>query len=334
MSIQRTQQTSVQIHRIEIPTPFAVGPVNAYLVQSNGENILVDCGPNTTEARTALEEGLRRHGVDISLLTGVVLTHGHVDHAGLAGHLQARGVSVFSHKDVQYWLEPGGAADIYRDTFFRALYYQMGMPDDAVAKVFEDFFFMRKLNDWSVVDHPIEDGMTFLPIPSFQVVEVPGHAQAAIALFSARTGDLIIGDQLLKSVSANAFVEPIFGAKQGSEAKRSRSLIDYRENLRRLHAMEVKMVYPGHGAPFYGASALIEKRLQEHFSRAEVVSALLHQYPNSTAWSLACEMFPRHLNQPSLILSEVLGFLDWMEAEHRVASSVNASGIVTWTCCE
>ncbi|MDR7561019.1 MAG: MBL fold metallo-hydrolase, partial [Armatimonadota bacterium] len=40
----------MRLHRIELPTPFPVGPVNAYLLA--GEPLtLVDAGPRTPQAQ-------------------------------------------------------------------------------------------------------------------------------------------------------------------------------------------------------------------------------------------------------------------------------------------
>jgi glyoxylase-like metal-dependent hydrolase (beta-lactamase superfamily II) len=49
------------------------------------EPVLVDCGPTT--ALPALEAGLAAHGLAVSDLRHVVLTHIHLDHAGAAGTL-------------------------------------------------------------------------------------------------------------------------------------------------------------------------------------------------------------------------------------------------------
>src|SRR2546430_14201197 len=47
----------MDLHRLELPTPFPVGPVNAYLLRGDPLT-LVDTGPKTVEAQTALERGV------------------------------------------------------------------------------------------------------------------------------------------------------------------------------------------------------------------------------------------------------------------------------------
>ncbi len=72
------------IHRLAIPTPFRVGPVNCYLIEDDPLT-LVDVGPNSAESLVALEAALAEHGRRIEDLDRVVITHQHTDHLGLVG---------------------------------------------------------------------------------------------------------------------------------------------------------------------------------------------------------------------------------------------------------
>ncbi len=49
------------IHRLAIPTPFAVGRVNVYLIDDDPLT-LVDAGPNSGSSLDALERGFARPG--------------------------------------------------------------------------------------------------------------------------------------------------------------------------------------------------------------------------------------------------------------------------------
>ena len=70
------------IAKIVLPTPFAVGDVNVYLVK--GEELsLIDAGPQTEEAKQVLDRNLSELGYSISDIDQVVLTHHHPDHAGM-----------------------------------------------------------------------------------------------------------------------------------------------------------------------------------------------------------------------------------------------------------
>ena len=57
------------IHRLAIPTPFAVGRVNCYLIDDEPLT-LVDAGPNSGRALDELEQALESHGKAIGVVTG------------------------------------------------------------------------------------------------------------------------------------------------------------------------------------------------------------------------------------------------------------------------
>jgi len=87
----------MKVHRIELPTPFPVGPVNAYLIEGDPLT-LVDAGPKTPEVQAALEAGIGATGRRIEDIRRVILTHGHVDHFGNAMWVTGRsGAELFAH---------------------------------------------------------------------------------------------------------------------------------------------------------------------------------------------------------------------------------------------
>src|SRR3712207_5959122 len=77
------------IHRLAIPTPFAVGRVNLYLIEDDPLT-LVDAGPNSGTSLDELETQLRGLGRSIEDIERVVITHQHIDHIGLVRIVAAR----------------------------------------------------------------------------------------------------------------------------------------------------------------------------------------------------------------------------------------------------
>src|SRR5437868_5358285 len=70
------------IHRLAIPTPFAVGRVNTYLIEDDPLT-LVDSGPNSGRALDELQRALADHGRSIDDIELIIVTHQHIDHIGL-----------------------------------------------------------------------------------------------------------------------------------------------------------------------------------------------------------------------------------------------------------
>src|SRR3954471_18948154 len=77
------------IHRIAVPTPFAVGRVNVYVIEDEPLT-LVDTGPNSGSSFDVLERGLRSLGFGVEDLDRIVVTHQHIDHIGLLRILAER----------------------------------------------------------------------------------------------------------------------------------------------------------------------------------------------------------------------------------------------------
>jgi glyoxylase-like metal-dependent hydrolase (beta-lactamase superfamily II) len=81
------------IHRLRIPTPFAVGRVNCYLLEDEPLT-LVDTGPNSGKALDELQGQLAARGHSIDDLELVILTHQHIDHLGLIAERPRSGYEV------------------------------------------------------------------------------------------------------------------------------------------------------------------------------------------------------------------------------------------------
>ena len=76
-------------HRLRIPTPFAVGRVNCYLLEDEPLT-LIDTGANSGKGLDELEHQLAEHGRSIEELELLILTHQHIDHIGLAEIIASR----------------------------------------------------------------------------------------------------------------------------------------------------------------------------------------------------------------------------------------------------
>ena len=59
------------------------GAIASYLIPHDHGAVLVESGPGSTVP--ALQKGLRQHGFTEKDITGVFLTHIHLDHAGAVG---------------------------------------------------------------------------------------------------------------------------------------------------------------------------------------------------------------------------------------------------------
>lgn len=313
------------IHRIEVPTPFAVGPVNAYLIEGL-EPALVDTGPLTEKAFLALERGLRDLGYGFSDLRRIVITHPHSDHSGLVGLVAAAsGGAVLTHRLNRPSMEDYEGEWKRRRAFFRSFFQSHGVPDEWLDVMDRGSAFFRKYGGPASVHGVLEDGESVrLGDHEWEVLLTPGHTAGHICLYQPKFGALLSGDHLLPEISSNPTLEP---PEPGSQ-ERSPSLVGYLNSLRRIEALEVDNVFPGHGEPFSDFDEVIRSRLDHHEQRKEKIAGLLTA-GGATLYEVCRELFPR-LSQGEyfLGLSETLGHLELLEAEGRVKTATREGVIV------
>jgi glyoxylase-like metal-dependent hydrolase (beta-lactamase superfamily II) len=83
------------MHTIDLNFQGIPGVIASYLIPHANGAVLVESGPGSTVP--ALQKGLRLHGFTEKDITGVFLTHIHLDHAGAAGWLASQGAHVYVH---------------------------------------------------------------------------------------------------------------------------------------------------------------------------------------------------------------------------------------------
>ncbi|MBI3964030.1 MAG: MBL fold metallo-hydrolase [Chloroflexi bacterium] len=313
------------IQRLELPTPFPVGPVNAYLLEGDPLT-LVDTGPREAATLPVLRAELERRGVTFRDLERLVITHPHIDHFGLAAAIvtdstDARAerssgpaVEVLAHPDAVPWLSDGLSVGVARHRFYLDVLREAGMPDpDPVARA---YLAADQYGAPVRVDRVLTHGEGVrLGGTDWQVIHTPGHAGAHLCLYDPESRALVAGDHLLPTISSNPVVEPALDGRL-----RHRSLVGYVRSLRLVAELEVATVYPGHGAPFEGHRELIEQRLAATWQRAEDIAALLAD-GRPSIYEVVQQLFPNVSGFEAFLgVSEIIGHLELLEAQGRVAA--------------
>ncbi|MCB1204227.1 MAG: MBL fold metallo-hydrolase [Verrucomicrobiae bacterium] len=110
----------MEIKIIDLEFQGRKGGIAAFLVKGAEGAILIETGPEST--REALLAGLREEGIDPADLSGVFVTHIHLDHAGAAGWFADLGVPVHVHeRGARHLIDPSklveSARRVYGDRF-------------------------------------------------------------------------------------------------------------------------------------------------------------------------------------------------------------------------
>ncbi|PWK11263.1 MBL fold metallo-hydrolase [Tumebacillus permanentifrigoris] len=302
------------LHKISIPTPFPVGPVNVYLLKGKDCLTLVDTGPKTVEAQEALEAGLRAVGVRVEDLDQILLTHYHCDHVGLLENLvEQSGAKVYAHPFTEPLIAREPAFEAARSEFYQGLYRGLGLTEAQKQQAIGQIYDYLEYVGVAHVDVALREGDRLPGHEEWQVVYTPGHALDHLSLYDAVGKRMLLGDHVIKKISSNAFIEPPHRA--GDE--RPRMLMIYREALRKVQTLDWEIGYAGHGEEITGHRDLITKRLADMERRQANVLETVRS-GKTTGVEITLAMFPRHLEQLTLIISETVGHLDWLVAEGKL----------------
>jgi glyoxylase-like metal-dependent hydrolase (beta-lactamase superfamily II) len=303
------------IHRLQIPTPFAVGRVNCYLIEDEPLT-LVDTGPNSGKSLDELEHQLSALGRSSEELELVVLTHQHIDHLGLVEIIAGRsGAEVAAIDVVVPFIENFGNDVELEDRFAASLMLRHGIPEDVVTALRSVSRSFRAWGARADVTRPLHDGeeLRFRD----RVLEVqhrPGHSPSDTLFWDAERRILLCADHLIAHISSN----PLISRSLDGSDERPRALMTYIASLRRTRELPARIVLPGHGEPIVDHRALIDTRFELHRRRAEKIYALIAERPR-TAYEIAQELWGNvAVTQAFLTLSEVLGHLDLLAQEERV----------------
>ncbi len=148
------------VHTIDLNFQGIPKTIASYLIPHTQGVILIESGPGST--LPGLESGLADYGFSFADITGVFLTHIHLDHAGAAGWLAQQGAQIYVHEvGAPHMLNPEklikSAARIYGEMMEPLWGKFLPVPEDNLTI----------LND---------DGEIEIHALPFRYLDTPGHA--------------------------------------------------------------------------------------------------------------------------------------------------------------
>ncbi|MCC3358746.1 MBL fold metallo-hydrolase [Bacillus sp. REN16] len=297
--------TTKDVFKITLPTPFAVGDVNVYVVK--GESLtLIDAGAKTGEAWESFNEQLAHLGYKPSDIEQIVITHHHPDHVGLLDYF-GKDIPIIGHPKNQPWISQDKQFFVDNEPFYNELFNQLGIDPQFMTLI--DMDEELKYSCSRSLTTTVGEGDTIEGLNGFRVLETPGHAQSHIVLYREEDGLLIAGDTLLAKISPNPLLEP----PQFGETARPRPLIQYNNSLRKLLTLDISKVVTGHGDDILNPHDLIQERFFSQKERAYYVLEMIKKKP-MTAFEICIRLFPRvYMKQPLFTISETVGQLDFLE---------------------
>jgi glyoxylase-like metal-dependent hydrolase (beta-lactamase superfamily II) len=303
------------IHCLRIPTPFAVGRVNCYLIEDEPLT-LVDTGPNSGKALDELESQLAEHGHSIDEIELLIITHQHIDHLGLAEIVvQRSGAEVAALGAATARLANFDEDAEAEDHFAVDLMLRNGIPEEVTVALRSVSRSFRGWGSHVAVTRPLADGESIaFRDRSLEAIHRPGHSPSDTVFWDEQRKILIAADHLIAHISSN----PLISRPLDGSGERPQALVTYIESMRKTREMPAEIVLSGHGDPITEHAKLIDDRILKHERRKEKIYKLISEQPRS-GFEIAQAIWGNvAVTQAFLTLSEVIGHADLLVNEGRV----------------
>lgn len=230
-------KNGVYILNIQFNFKGVVSSIHPVLIADENELILIDAGyPHYS---TRIEAAAQVHGIELSALTKIIITHHDYDHIGSLAELKLKypQVEIICSSSDKDYIE--GCKRSLRLQQAESIYDTLPEHEKPVAQAFH-----RLLE--SIVPAPVGrtvDDKDILPFGGgIEIIATPGHMPGHISLYLHRTKTLVTGDAVVIENGQLVLPYPEYTFDE-EEAKRS---------LLKLAGYDVERIICYHGGLFEG----------------------------------------------------------------------------------
>jgi len=309
------------VHPIAIPLPpdTPLLTANLYAVGS-GPITLIDTGPKFPGALQFVRDQLRSTGFGFDDVERIILTHGHVDHVGLAAQIRAAAggaADIRIHAEDHWLVTPQHHHDQMWSADAERLMAWAGVPEHVVDDMRQRFRFFGELIDPIEGARFLEDGEEFTAGGRrLRIVHTPGHTPGSICVYDPDQKVLFSGDSVIKHITPN----PLVNMKRfGVENTGYRSLPTFVESLEGIGRLDVRYAFPGHGEYVDDLRGVISTYRSHHRQRLDQVWEALKKQARPV-YDLIPEVFPVVPEGDALLaVSEIVVHLEVLLDEGRAA---------------
>lgn len=268
-----------------LPIPIPGNPLHyvvVYALEGDAGLVLLDAGWDAPESFAALQRGLSIIGGGFEDVAGVVVTHIHPDHYGLAGRIREQSGAWIG-------LHPADAAMIYdryedprpllerQEAWLRGA----GSPEHEIVDMRDGSLEVLTYVRVARPDVLIEGGDR-PDVPGWELVAVhtPGHTPGHLCFHELRSETLFTGDHVLPRITPNV----AFHAQSSVNP-----LGDFLRSLEALRGFGDVVAYPAHEWRFDGLQQRIDELIGHHAERLDAIEQVVRGGAE-TVWDVASQM--------------------------------------------
>jgi glyoxylase-like metal-dependent hydrolase (beta-lactamase superfamily II) len=270
-----------------IPVPIPNNPlryVNSYAFATGGGLVLLDTGWPADTAWAALTAGLESIGAGVADVRGVLVSHMHLDHAGLTGRVrEASGAWIAMHPADRAVIANFGLRDPERAVPLEVAFLRSlgASAEEAAASVGSPQGY-RAFTSMGLPDRELADGdLADVPGWRLRAVHTPGHTPGHVCFVDELSQRMFAGDHILPRITPNISVQAVEGVQP---------LADYLESLAKVRDLDVDEVMPAHEWRFRGLAQRADDIADHHERRLAELLAAIAANPDATSWDLAGQL--------------------------------------------
>jgi glyoxylase-like metal-dependent hydrolase (beta-lactamase superfamily II) len=266
-----------------LPVPIPHNPLRyvlCYVFETGSGQVLVDPGWPVEDGWDALSAGLASIGMDITATHGVLVTHAHLDHHGLANRVrETSGCWVAMHPAEERQI--ARLRDLREMAALNARWLRRcGVPQDEQAGLIMEPEQVRDLVD--IVPDRLLDDRDDAGVPGWQVTALwtPGHTPGHLCYVVGDSDVVLTGDHLLPRITPNI----------SSYGDDDEPLDDYLGALDLLRDSDDREALPGHEYRFRGIAGRVNAIQRHHQARLREVAGQVAGHPGATVWDIAAAL--------------------------------------------